>query len=638
LKSPEEILKTYWGYQTFRPNQREIISKILCGEDVLALLPTGGGKSICFQVPALCLDGICLVVSPLVALMNDQVENLKKNKITAYAVTSALSHRETDRILDNCVYGDVKFLYVSPERLQSTLFIERFKKMKVSFIAVDEAHCISQWGYNFRPPYLRIAEIREIKPDAPIMALTASATPEVVLDIMEKLSFRKPAVIASSFSRHNLSYLVEYSEDKENRMLDIISKTNGSCIVYCSSRQQTRVLAHRLLGAGINAAYYHAGMSHEERAQSYMAWKTGAVRAMCATNAFGMGIDKPDVRLVLHLSLPQSLEAYFQEAGRAGRDGGRAYGVLLHNKSDTTDAESRLEQKYPDTEVIKKVYRNMSSMLQLAIGAGLGSSYDIDIHQLSEKYELKYSEVVYSMQILSTCGYIAFEEKMWQPSRLMFVVSKNDLYSYQVANPQWDLFIRGLLRSYGGLFEQYVSVHESELSRNLHISHTQVKEGLGKLKEFGIIDYIAASDSPRITFLTGRMRDENLLFPKEYYADRKTDEKNRLKSIRAFVENEVCRSVQLLSYFGEKDAVNCGVCDVCRKTRNRTINEHEYDNLEKKVLHLLKQGPLIIERILEEISDEEKENVYDLIRWKLDHKSWRMDNMFRIGIIDKSND
>ncbi len=632
MRIPEEILKTYWGFPTFRPNQKEIIGTILSGEDVLALLPTGGGKSICFQVPALCMDGLCLVVSPLVALMQDQVENLKRNKINAYAITSALAHREVDRILDNCVYGDVKFLYVSPERLQSTLFIERFKKMKISFIAVDEAHCISQWGYDFRPPYLQIAEIRELKPDVAVMALTASATVDVVQDIMDKLKFKAPKIIKSSFARPNLSYLVEYSEDKENRMLDIISKTHGSCIVYCNSRQQTRILANRVAAAGITAGHYHAGMAHDEREMAYQSWKGGDVRVMCATNAFGMGIDKPDVRLVVHLSLPQSLEAYFQEAGRGGRDGGKSYAVLLYNKSDLIDAESKIEQRYPSIDNIRKVYRSISSILQLAIGAGMGVCYEVDLHHLAEKYELKYSDVIYSLQILSNAGFLTFEEKMWQPSRLMFLVNKNELYSYQVANPQWDIFIRGLLRTYGGLFENYVNIHENELAKNMHISHTQVYEGLNKLKGFMIVDYQKTSDAPKITFLTGRMRDENIILTKAVYADRMADEKKRMKAIRAYVEHEICRSVQLLSYFGEKDSDNCGVCDICRKNKTKPISEHEYDNLESKVNVLLTESPKTIEQILESLSEENKDDVYNLIRWKLDHKQWVMSSEFNISI------
>ncbi len=448
-----DILKKYWGYDQFRSKQEEIVSALISGMDTLALLPTGGGKSICFQVPALCLEGICIVISPLVALMNDQVDNLKKRGIHASLVNSSMKMSEIDRVLDNCIYGDIKFLYISPERLKNELFIERFRKMKVSMLAVDEAHCISQWGYDFRPHYLKIAEIRLLKPDVPVLALTASATPAVVADIQDKLGFKSHHVIGISFARPNLSYNVSYQEDKDKKIAEICNKMQGCGIVYCGTRRRTKEIALLLTKAGISAEIYHAGLTIEERDKAFRKWMGNQVRVICATNAFGMGIDKPDVRFVVHADMPAQPEAYFQEAGRGGRDGHTAYAVLIWNQGDLVKMNQLVTAKYPSKEFLRKVYKCIGNYLQLAPGCGKDLSYPFDISAFVNAFDLNPTDVSAALHLLELAGYVSLNEVAFMPSRILVKVNKQDLYSFQVVNPAFDVFIRTLLRMYGGLFE-----------------------------------------------------------------------------------------------------------------------------------------------------------------------------------------
>jgi ATP-dependent DNA helicase RecQ len=502
--------------------------------------------------------------------------------------------------------------------------------MNVCLIAVDEAHCISQWGYDFRPPYLEIAEIRKDKPDVPVIALTASATPHVVEDIMNRLEFRQRNLISASFFRENLAYHVEYSEDKDNRIIRMLQKNSDSCIVYGNTRQQVKQLAYKILSSGISCTYYHAGLTHEERDAAYRSWLHGTNRVICATNAFGMGIDKPDVRMVLHAGVPQSMEAYFQEAGRAGRDGKKSHAVVLYHHGDIEDLSQRVEQRYPEPDTIRKVYRSIASHIQLAMGAGLGETYAIDLTEISRKYDIPYATCVFSLQILALAGLVEFEEKSWQPSKVMLLVNKNDLYSFQVANPRWDTFIRTLLRSYGGLFEQYIQIREGDLARNLNTSSTGVKDALLKLKELGVVDYTPHTDEPKLTFLTGRLREEEIRLASEIYSERKKHEKDRAEAMKHYLQADVCRSVLLLSYFGEKENRPCGMCDVCRNPKTEHGSSLLHENAWEQIQRLLQESPRYPDEIPDFISDIPSETLREVIRWHLDKGNLVLDHELRL--------
>lgn len=628
--SAHEILKQYWGYDRFRPKQEEIIASILEGNDTLALLPTGGGKSLCFQVPAMIMDGVCIVISPLMALMHDQVSNLRKKNIDAYSVTSAMQTREIDRVLDNCVYGEVKFLYISPERLRNEMFMERFRKMKVSMIAVDEAHCISQWGYDFRPSYLQIAEIRLLKPDVPVLALTASATKAVVADIQTRLDFRKEKVIGGSFARPNLSYNVLHHEDKETKILEICSKLIGSGIVYCGTRLRTKEIAALLTNNNIKANAYHAGMTTLEREQSFRSWMRNEARIMCATNAFGMGIDKPDVRFVLHADVPANPESYFQEAGRGGRDGQKSYAVLLYNDQDILKLQKQIEQKFPPKEFIRKVYRCIGNYLQYAPGAGKDTSNNFDIQEFVKKFDLPYSETMYSIQILELAGYLTLNETSFMPSRLCFTVSRQDLYSYQVANKVMDEFIKVLLRSYGGLFEQYVNIHEDEIARNAKLTLKQTQEKLAQLNKQQIIDYQPKTDHPKLTLLTGRMDENNILFPQEVYENRKHNEQERLHAMERYLEKSQCRSIQLLEYFGERGAQPCNQCDVCRESHKHGLAPQLYERIHQAVMDTIIKGSYPIDEFPKLLPDLPREELIEYIRWRISEGELLLNNKLEV--------
>ncbi len=632
MNTSHEILKQYWSYDRFRPKQEEIIESIVSGKDTLALLPTGGGKSICFQVPGLMMDGLCVVVSPLMALMYDQVTNLRKRGIEAYSVTSAMQLREIDRILDNCIYGQVKFLYVSPERLRNELFIERFRKMKVSMIAVDEAHCISQWGYDFRPSYLQIAEIRLIKPSVPVLALTASATPAVVADIQHRLDFKAENVLGTSFARPNLSYNVLLNESKEVKILEICSKMQGSGIVYCGTRLRTKELAAYLNSNGIKADAYHAGMNTQQRDFAFRKWMKNEVRIICATNAFGMGIDKPDVRFVLHSDVPPNPESYFQEAGRGGRDGQKAYAVLLYNLDDIDKLQKQVEQKFPPKEFIRKVYKCIGNYLQYAPGAGKDTSNNFDLSEFTKKFELPYSEAMYSLQILELAGYLTLSETAFIPSRLCFGVNRQDLYSYQVANQAMDEFIKVILRSYSGTFEQYTNIREDDLARNAKLTLKQTIEKLTLLTSHGIIDYQPQSDHPKLTLLTGRMDERNILFPEEVYENRKRMEVERLHAMVRYLEKHQCRSVQLLEYFGERGTQPCNQCDVCRESNKHGILPQDYERMNQAVMDTVLKGAYTIEDFPAHLPTFSKDNLIEFIRWKLSNGELSLNNKLEIVV------
>jgi ATP-dependent DNA helicase RecQ len=627
-----DILKRYWGYETFRPTQEDVVKAAMDGIDTLAMLPTGGGKSLCFQVPALCREGVCLVVSPLLALMNDQVQSLRKRGLVAHAVNSSMNRREIDRVLDNCIYGTVHFLYVSPERLRNELFQARVRKMKLSLIAVDEAHCISQWGYDFRPDYLQIGALRELFPEVPVIALTASATPEVVVDIQEKLRFRKPNVISSGFARSNLSYNVLYHEDKEAKIAEILEKMPGSAIVYCASRLRTHSMADYLWKRGMASGVYHAGLTHEQRRDAFNRWMKGEIRVICATNAFGMGIDKPDVRLVLHADVPAQPEAYFQEAGRAGRDGNAAHAVLLWNESDVQRREKNHEIKFPPLEKIRSVYRALGAHLQLAIGAGKDEVFSIDFAEFGKLANSKPAEIVAVFQLLSLSGFVFFDEGSYVPSRIILLLDKGGLYSFQVAHPEWERFIGTLLRMYGGLFDQFVVVRESDIATQLKSTISEVRDKLQQLVTLGVVDYEPQTDQPRITFLTPRMREEDLRIPKEVYEIRKQGDEQRWYAMENYLRRELCRSVQLLRYFGDEFPKPCGRCDVCRNEERMKRTSLSMQQLDEELFRLLLAAPLTVEAAVKALSHYAPQQVVEFIRRKLDAQEVVMDEKGRLGL------
>lgn len=632
MLNPLEVLNRYWGHSAFRPKQEEIVLSILNGNDTLALLPTGGGKSVCFQVPALCMEGMCLVISPLLALMHDQVQNLQSRGISAIAVTSAMSYKEIDRALDQCVHGKIKFLYVAPERLKGVLFKERFKRMNVSMVAVDESHCISQWGYDFRPAYLEIASIRTLQPNVPILALTASATPAVVADIQHKLQFKLENVLGTSFARPNLAYVVLHHENKEEKLLELLTKIPGSAVVYCGTRAKTKESADFLYRRGISAGYYHAGLSHADKEKAFKRWMRNETRVICATNAFGMGIDKPDVRIVVHMDVPTSPEAYFQEAGRAGRDGQKAYGVLLYNQSDIRSLQEKVEAKFPPVETIRKVYQALGNYYQLAIGAGKDVQYEFNFAEFVKRFELKPGEALHSLQLLEAAEYISMSDGMHQPSRLTIVMSKQGLYSFQVGHPQLDVVLRQLLRMYGGLFEQYVPVRESDIAKQLRTSEKEVIELLETLKRLNVVDYLPASDSPKITYLTARQQADLLRLTKEVYEERKHAEQERANAMVRYMEKDKCRSIQLLEYFGERNVEACGMCDVCREHERQGVKAKAYEKIGREIEELLIHRKPTLEELVAAFPGYDGSTVEKVIRWKLDHGEIVMDDLLKISL------
>jgi len=615
----QEILKTYWKHDSFRPMQEDIISSVLLGHDTLALLPTGGGKSVCFQVPALAKDGICIVISPLIALMKDQVENLKAKGIEAIAITSGMGKREIDIALDNCIYGGVKFLYLSPERLLSELVRERIKYMNVNLIAIDEAHCISEWGYDFRPPYLHIADLRELHPEVPVMALTATATEEVKIDIQEKLQFKKGSLVfQKSFERKNLSYVVQHTESKLKKMLDVINGVKGSGIVYLRSRKECADIARFLNDHKISADYYHAGLNADERSKKQESWKTNRIRVIAATNAFGMGIDKPDVRFVIHKDMPESLEAYYQEAGRAGRDEQKAYAVLLYNQPDRLRQEKLFIANFPTVDEIKLVYHQLANHFQIAYGAGEGISFDLDIGDFCAKFKLDPIKTLNALKFLEQDDYLAFSESVFLPSRFRFDVGNEELYNFQIQNKGWDAFIKTLLRSYGGTFENYVSIREFDISRRSHMSVQQVIEGLKQLQEFGVLSYHPQNENPQVTYLKPRQHTNVLFINKKAIDDRKETYLKKMEAVFAYATHKKCRSQMLLGYFGEEDAPKCGVCDVCLEEKRRDSAADMPDIIESELIELLSAAPMSLEQLVGALRSGNEKQRIDVIRVLLD--------------------
>ncbi len=579
-----EILEKYWGFQEFRPMQKEIIESVAAGKDTLGLMPTGGGKSLIFQVYSLSVEGMSLVVTPLIALMKDQVENLKKRGIKALYVHSGMSSLEIRTTLDNAVWGDYKFLYVSPERLEAERFLERMRSMKINLITVDEAHCISQWGYDFRPSYLKIAELRPTMPDIPLLALTATATPLVVNDIQEKLLFRTKNVLSMSFARANLAYMVREVEDKSGYLVKTLQKAKGSGIVYIRSRRGTREAAELLKKSGIDASHYHAGLKSEIRHQRQEEWTLGKTRIIVATNAFGMGIDKPDVRFVIHVDPPDSLEAYFQEAGRAGRDGKKSAAVMLFNNADRLKLKKHVSVVFPDLKYVKRIYEAVCNFLQIAVGFGKNRVHDFPMDLFAEKFRFQVAQVYHSLKILQRQGYFEFTEEIDAPSRVTFTVNRDELYRFQVGNEDFDGFIKLLLRSYSGLFTGYVNIDEELLAARASTTREVVWHFLKQLNSNRIIDYIPRKKTPLIFFTMDRLPTEKLVISKENYDLRKKEYLDRIEAVIDYAgKSTTCRSQTLLDYFGEKVSALCGICDVCLSSGVQVMSRKEFDNIASKI-------------------------------------------------------
>lgn len=594
----QSILQKYWGYPDFRGIQRNIIESIASGRDTLGLMPTGGGKSITFQVPALAQDGVCIVITPLIALMKDQVQHLREHGILADAIYADKSRSEILQTLDNAIFGGVKILYVSPERLASEMFQTKLRHIHVSFITVDEAHCISQWGYDFRPSYLQIASIREMKPGIPILALTATATPEVVDDIQERLHFKEKNVFKMSFERKNLAYVVREAEDKQGEMIHILQSVGGSAIIYARSRKRTKEMAQLLSQQGITATFYHAGLDPDVKDQRQKAWQKDEVRVMCATNAFGMGIDKPDVRVVIHIDCPDSLEAYFQEAGRAGRDGQKSYAVLLYNKHDELKLCKRVDDTFPPKELIQDIYEHLAYFYQIGVGSGQGKTFEFDIEKFCVTYKYFPTKVDAALRILERSGYLHYEDNPDGKARVMFLLGRNDLYQLDQLAPSQDAVVTALLRSYGSLFVDLTYIDETLIARQAELTIQQVYFALKSLAARHIIQFIPRRKIPFISYTRDRVDGDKVVIPKEVWESRREQYEKRIKSMIRYAKNdEVCRSRQLLAYFGEENDRDCKQCDVCladqaeerekelrRKVAENQIIIEDHHIIEKKGL------------------------------------------------------
>ena len=614
-----QLLKQYWGYDEFRPLQEEIINSVGNQRDTLALMPTGGGKSITFQVFSLSRGGICLVVTPLIALIKDQVENLRSRNIKALAIYSGMSAREIEITLNNAVYGDYKFLYISPERIASEKFREYLIRMKLNLITVDEAHCISQWGYDFRPSYLKICDLRLLFPNIPILALTATATQKVVADIQEKLMFREQNVLQKSFRRDNLTYLVRDKEDKIGYLTNTIKKAKGTGIVYVRNRKKTKEIAQLLGSQNIAADFYHAGLATDVRSQKQDRWMSGECRVIVSTNAFGMGIDKPDVRFVIHLDLPDSLEAYFQEAGRAGRDGNKSVAVLLYNSTDKRRLHKMVTDSFPPLETIRSVYNSVANYLMIAIGSGKGGIFSFRIEDFSKRFEFQVNAVYYSLKLLERQGYLSYIENVDNYSRIMFSVRRDDLYKIQLKNSELDIFIKLILRSYTGVFTDFINIDESLLSRRLNNTAEQIFEKLKLLAQQKIIEYIPARKTPVIVFETERIDTNRIHITPDNYQHRKVKYQNQVDAVIDYASsNKNCRSVVLLEYFGQYHSETCETCDVCMGDHESGISFSDFKRVSGKISDTLQNQSCSIEIMIRLIREPEPV-ILKVSRWLLDN-------------------
>lgn len=613
-----KILKDYWGYDNFRGIQEDIIRSIGSGRDTLGLMPTGGGKSITFQVPAMAKDGLCIVITPLIALMKDQVRNLRDRGIKAIAIYSGMTREEIIIALENCIFGNYKFLYISPERLDTEIFRIKLRSMKVSLITVDESHCISQWGYDFRPAYLKISEIRDLLPGVPVLALTATATPEVVKDIQQRLAFKEENVFRMSFERKNLAYIVRRTESKQEELLHILKHVDGSAIVYAHNRKRTKEYAQLLNENGITATFYHAGLNNETKDQRQKSWVKGETRVMVATNAFGMGIDKPDVRLVVHVDIPDSPEAYFQEAGRGGRDGKKAYAVLLYARSDKATLKKRITDTFPEKDYIRTVYEHLNYYYQMAMGDGLGCTREFNIDEFCRNFKHFPIQVDSALKILTRAGYLEYTDEQDNNSRLMFTLTKEELYRIHETSPETEKLINIILRSYTGVFTEYAYINEETLSLRTGMTRQQVYDTLISLTRRRILHYIPGKKTPYIIYTRERQEADRLIFTKEVYEDRKESFIRRIEAMTEYAETEdKCRSRMLLLYFGEKNEHNCGQCDVCLSSHSSGIKQGVFDEISRAIEETLKEKDMTTSALMEKLESYDKENVTKVLSYLL---------------------
>lgn len=629
--APEEILKKYWGYGQFRNPQDKIILNILQNKDTLALLPTGGGKSICYQVPALIFDGLCLVISPLIALMEDQITQLKKRGIACAVIHSGLTKEQQDATLDNCIYGKIKLLYLSPERIQTELFRVRIQKMKISMIAVDEAHCISEWGYDFRPSYLKIASVREIHPRVPIIALTASATDRVKKDIVTKLSLKDPGLFQRSFSRDNISFVVRKTENKETAMIDILKRVNGSAIIYVRSRKGTKALSELLNKNGVPSTWYHAGLSFDDRSSRQDEWIQNKKRVMVATNAFGMGIDKPDVRLVIHIGLPESLEAYYQEAGRGGRDGKRSFAVLLYHPSDVEMLKNQTKESIPDPAYLKTIYQALANYVQLAVGAGESTGFLFDVEEFSSRFSFKKSQVYLAIKRLEQSGFIQLDDHRSKQASVRILSDKPKLYSFQIANEKFEPVIQALLRLYGAeLFSDFTPISEYAIARMIQEGTTEVKNQLKHLSDLGWLSYQPSADLPVLTWLTPRYDAERLPLN---IADLKKRAEIIIEKSNAMIkyaeQDKVCRQVMFLNYFNESLPQKCGICDRCLEEKKRK-NKARWQSFKEQIISAVADKPKSLEEIESEIAPVDHPLFVEVIRELLEEGEISYDELWMV--------
>jgi ATP-dependent DNA helicase RecQ len=624
MKEPLDILKEFWKYDQFRSPQDEIIDASLNNQDVLALLPTGAGKSICYQVPALARTGVCLVISPLIALMKDQVQQLEKRGVNASAIYTGLKEPEIDRILNNCASGHTQLLYISPERLASKRFLIGLKTLHVSMLAIDEAHCISQWGFDFRPSYRNIASIRELFPTIPIIALTASATPKVQEDINQSLQLKKDVkIFKSSFERSNISFVVRHNTSKPEKMLEILNKVNGSSIIYTSNRKRTQEIAEFLIKNGISATFYHAGLSSDERSKRQEAWIKNQCRVMCCTNAFGMGIDKPNVRMVIHADVPESLEAYYQEAGRAGRDGKRSYAVLLFNEKDKEKLLKSVDEKFPDFEFVKLLYNALYNYLNIAFAGGKGHSFEFNISDFGRRYKWDTLKVFNSLKLLEQAGYLTLGEAFYLPSRLKFNFERTDLYRFQVENIQYDGFIKTILRTYENVQNDFVKINELHLAKRAGITTSECIFMLKELNAKGVLLYIPSSEKPRISFLEERLREDYIRLDFDWIAFIKKQMKSRIQAMFDYAEadDSTCRQVVMRRYFGETKTGNCGTCDHCLLMKQLELVQSE-DFRNHLINQIKKSGSTGInyQDFTKNLESSIKEYYLEMIRILIDEK------------------
>jgi ATP-dependent DNA helicase RecQ len=615
-----QILTRYWGFTAFRPLQEDIIQTVVAGHDVMALLPTGGGKSVTYQVPGIAMDGLCLVVTPLIALMKDQVENLNQKGIKALAIHSGMSADEIDIALDNAIYGNFKFLYISPERINTRIFRIRLEHMKINLVAVDEAHCISQWGYDFRPSYLQIVELRNYLPGIPFLALTATATPEVIRDIQDKLRLRDSKLFRASFVRENLVYTVIKTEDKQRYILKVAEQIRGTGIIYVRSRKKSKELALFLHKNRISCDYYHAGLEHAVRNRKQNDWMNNKFRIIVATNAFGMGIDKADVRFVLHVDLPDSTEAYFQEAGRAGRDDHLAHAILLYNDADRITAGKRIRTNFPEISTIKQVYRALGNYFQVPVGAAKNQVYDFNIADFTGRYKLSILTVFNSLKFLQAEGYIELTEEINHPSKLKFLVDRDYLYKFQVANAEFDAFIKLVLRTYSGLFSEYVTIYEDMLASRAGVPVETIRQYLKRLMATGIVKYIIQKKTPVIIYTEERLDTDNLRISKKNYRDRKERFEKRMQSVLDYVnQSNICRSQYLVAWFGEQNTRPCEQCDICMQNKNLGLSSYEFELAVEEIRDTIINESLSLEKLVKNISLEEEKTI-KVVQWLLDNE------------------